>query len=157
MRVLAVLVVVALPALMAACGKTPPPASAAPTAMTVHKSPSCGCCTKWMDHVTGQGLATEVQSAPDVLAVQKRLGVPEGLYSCHVAEVGGYLIVGHVPADDIKRLLKDKPAARGIAVPGMPVGSPGMEHDGHVQAYDTVLFQADGTTSLFARHGSHAP
>lgn len=149
MRFLIVLVL-ALPALLAACSGGP---SAAPTLLTVYKSPTCGCCTKWMDHVNAGGLATEMKSEQDMAAVQNRLGVPSELQSCHVAVVGDYLIVGHVPAEDIKRLLAEKPKARGLSVPGMPVGSPGMEHGDHKQAYDTMLFQADGQTSVFARHG----
>jgi len=153
MRFLSVLVVV-LPALLAGCSKSP--STEAPAAehplLTVYKSPTCGCCTKWMDHVSAQGLATELKSEQDMTAVQKRLGVPEGLQSCHVAVAGEYLIVGHVPADDIKRLLSEKPRARGLSVRGMPMGSPGMEHGDHQQAYDTLLFQADGQSSVFARH-----
>lgn len=149
MRFLTVLVL-ALSALLAACSKAPPPA---PASLTVYKSATCGCCAKWMDHVNASGLATELVSEPDMGAVQKRLGVPAELQSCHVAEVGGYLIVGHVPAEDIQRLLAEKPKARGLSVRGMPAGSPGMEHGDHRQPYDTLLFQADGQTSVFARHG----
>lgn len=149
MRFLTVLVL-ALPALLGGCSKAPSPA---PTLLTVYKSPTCGCCTKWMDHVKASGLTSQLVSEPDMGAVQKRLGVPAELQSCHVAEVGGYLIVGHVPAEDIQRLLAEKPKARGLSVRGMPVGSPGMEHGDHRQPYDTLLFQADGQTSVFARHG----
>jgi hypothetical protein len=106
-----------------------------------------------MDHVNASGLTTQLVSEPDIGAVQKRLGVPAELQSCHVAEVGGYLIVGHVPAEDIRRLLAEKPKARGLAVRGMPAGSPGMEHGDHHQPYDTLLFQADGQARVFARHG----
>ncbi|HEX9794052.1 MAG TPA: DUF411 domain-containing protein, partial [Planctomycetota bacterium] len=83
--------------------------------------------------------------------------VPEGLYSCHVATAGDYLIVGHVPAEDVQRLLREKPKAKGLAVRGMPIGSPGMEHGDHQQAYDTLMFQADGQTSVFARHAGNNP
>jgi len=145
-------VAIALSALLAGCSKAPS-APAAAAVLTVYKSPTCGCCAKWTDHVNAGGLETEVVAEQDIAAVQKRLGVPAGLQSCHVAVAGDYLIVGHVPADDIKRLLAEKPAARGLAVPGMPVGSPGMEHGDHRQAYDTMLFQADGRAAVFARHG----
>ncbi len=149
MRFLTILVL-ALPVLLAGCSKAP---SAAPASLTVHKSPTCGCCAKWMDHINAGGIATEVVSEQDIGAVQKRLGVPEELQACHVAVVGDYLIVGHVPAEDVRRLLAEKPKARGLSVRGMPVGSPGMEHGDHRQPYETMLFQADGQASVFARHG----
>lgn len=150
MRFLTVLVL-AVPVLLAGCSKAP--SAAPPLLLTVHKSPTCGCCAKWMDHVNAGGLATEVVSEQDMSTVQKRLGVPAELQSCHVAVVGDYVIVGHVPADDIKRLLAEKPKARGLSVGGMPMGSPGMEHGDHRQPYETMLFQADGQASVFARHG----
>lgn len=141
-------------ALVAACSKSPSGgAPAAMTTLTVYKSPACGCCSKWMDHVNAHGLATELKSEQDMVAVQKRLGVPEGLNACHVATAGDYLIVGHVPAEDVQRLFKEKPAAKGLAVRGMPLGSPGMEHGDHHQSYDTLLFQADGSSTVYAQHG----
>lgn len=136
--------------LLIACSQAPPPAG--PPPLTVYKSPTCGCCTKWMDHANASGLATQVVSEQDMGAVQKRLGVPAELQSCHVAVVADYLIVGHVPAEDIKRLLAEKPMARGLSVRGMPMGSPGMEHGDHQQPYDVLLFQSDGKTSVFAHH-----
>lgn len=154
MRFLSVLVFV-LPVLLTGCSKSPStevPAAERPR-LTVYKSPTCGCCEKWMGHVNAQGLATELKSEQDMAGVQEHLGVPEGLQSCHVAVAGEYLIVGHVPAEDIKRLLAEKPKARGLSVPAMPMGSPGMEHGDHMQPYDTLLFQADGQSSVFARHG----
>lgn len=150
MRFLTV-VAIAVSALLAGCSEAPGPA--APAVLTVYKSPTCGCCTKWMEHVNAGGLATQAVSEQDIGAVQKRLGVPAELQSCHVAVVGDYLIVGHVPADDIKRLLAEKPKARGLSVRGMPMGSPGMEHGDHRQPYDTMLFQADGQSSVYASHG----
>lgn len=150
--------ILALAALMVGCSEPPAPAGTAPSqagrpVLVVHKSPTCGCCTKWMDHVNASGLATEVVSEQDMNAVQERLGVPPELRSCHVAKAGNYLIVGHVPAADIQRLLAEKPAARGLSVRGMPLGSPGMEHGEHRQPYDTVLFQANGESAVFAHHG----
>lgn len=136
--------------LLSACSKAP--SGTALPSLTVFKSPTCGCCTKWMDHVNAGGLTTELKSEQDMAAVQNRLGVPAALQACHVATAGEYLIVGHVPAEDIRRLLAEKPKARGLAVRGMPIGSPGMEHGDHHQPYDTLLFQADGQTSVFARH-----
>lgn len=120
--------------------------------LTVYKSETCGCCVKWVDHVNANGLATRVVRENDLIAVEKRLGVPAKLYSCHVTQVGDYLIVGHVPAQDIKRLLAEKPRARGLAVAGMPLNSPGMDMPGNHQPYETLLFHADGRTTVFARH-----
>jgi len=131
------------------------PAAAATPLPTVvmHKSPSCGCCSKWADHLRAAGFRVEVRDHDDMLAVKQRLGVPMDQASCHTAEVGGYFVEGHVPAQDIKRLLAEKPKARGIAVPGMPAGSPGMEvPDGTVQPYTVELVQADGTALAYAQH-----
>lgn len=120
--------------------------------LTVHKSPYCGCCAKWIEHVEKHGFTVKVIDSEDMAGVKKRLGVPDKVASCHTTQVGGYFIEGHVPAGDIKRLLAQKPKAAGIAVPGMPMGSPGMEHGGHHQPYATILVQRDGTTKLFAQH-----
>lgn len=117
--------------------------------MTVTKEPSCGCCGAWVDHVRKAGFPVEVVESPGVNRLKVRLGVPQALASCHTAEVSGYVIEGHVPADAIKRLLAEKPKARGIAVPGMPVGSPGMEIDGvQNDTYDVVLFGAARQTTF---------
>jgi hypothetical protein len=135
------------------------PATAATPLPTVlmHKSPSCGCCGKWADHLRAAGFRVEVRDHDDMLAVKQRLGVPMDQASCHTAEVGGYFVEGHVPAQDIKRLLAEKPTARGISVPGMPAGSPGMEvPDGTVQPYTVELVQADGTAVAYARHDAPA-
>lgn len=119
----------------------------------VHKSPSCGCCGVWVDHVRAAGFPVEVHDTEDMMTVKDRLGVPEPMMSCHTAEVDGYFVEGHVPAEDIKRLLAEKPKARGIAVPGMPLGSPGMEMpDGRTQPYEVALVGGDGTTGTFSRH-----
>ena len=128
-------------------------ASAANAAqMTVHKSPYCGCCAKWIEHAEKHGFTVKVVQTEDMAGVKKRLGVPDRLASCHTTQVGGYFIEGHVPAADIKRLLAQKPKAAGIAVPGMPLGSPGMEAGGQRQPYATILVQRDGTTKVFAQH-----
>ena len=119
--------------------------------LTVHKSPYCGCCAKWIEHVQRHGFTVKVVETEDMMAVKKRLGVPDGLISCHTTEAGGYFVEGHVPAADIERLLAQKPKAAGIAVPGMPAGSPGMENAGK-EPYATVLVRRDGTTDVFARH-----
>lgn len=119
--------------------------------LTVMKSPYCGCCAKWIEHVEKHGFTVKVVETEDMTAVKKRLGVPDRLASCHTTMADGYFIEGHVPAADIKRLLAQKPKATGIAVPGMPAGSPGME-TGRAEAYATIIVRPDGTTSVFARH-----
>ena len=120
--------------------------------LTVFKSPSCGCCAKWVEHVEQHGFKVTTVPTADMMALKKRLGVPEEAISCHTTKVGNYIVEGHVPAADIKRLLAEKPKALGIAVAGMPMGSPGMEHGGHRQPYATILIGLDGKTSVFARH-----
>ena len=119
--------------------------------LTVLKSPFCGCCAKWIEHVQQHGFTVKVVETEDMAAVKQRLGVPQRLASCHTTMAGGYFIEGHVPAADIKRLLAQKPKASGIAVPGMPGGSPGMETAAKVP-YATILVRRDGTTSVFTRH-----
>ena len=127
--------------------------SYAQTAGTVdmYKSPYCGCCGKWAEHMTKAGFTVKAHEVEDVPAVRKKLGMPDKLGSCHTAKVGNYLLEGHVPADDVKRLLKEKPKALGLAVPGMPAGSPGMDVP-NSPPYDTLLVQKDGTTHVFAKH-----
>lgn len=121
----------------------------------VHKTPTCGCCGLWVDHLREAGFQVEVKEHEDLQPVKARLGVPGDKASCHTAEIGGFFVEGHVPADDIKRLLAQKPRARGLAVPGMPLGSPGMETpDGRVQPYTVELVQADGSTVAYATHGN---
>lgn len=136
----------------------PAVAAAAPPAalprMIVTKSPSCGCCGSWVEHARRAGFPVEVRDVDNPLPTKERLGVPYGKGSCHTAEVGGYFVEGHVPLEDVKRLLAERPDARGLTVPGMPAGSPGMETpDGHVRPYVVELVARDGTTSEYARHG----
>ena len=134
------------------CADAPSPASLPP--VTVYKSRSCGCCGKWVDHMRKSGFTVEVQDVDNVHPIKMRVGVPVAKGSCHTAEVAGYFLEGHVPAGDVKRLLSEKPAAKGLAVPGMPVGAPGMEvPDGRTQPYDVELVANDGSTSRFSRHG----
>ncbi|MEO6227867.1 MAG: DUF411 domain-containing protein [Thermomonas sp.] len=122
--------------------------------VVVHKTASCGCCGLWVEHMQQAGFPVEVRNLDDVTPVKERVGVPLGKGSCHTAEVGGYFIEGHVPADDVKRLLAEKPAAKGLVLPGMPAGSPGMETpDGRVQPYVVELVGEDGNTMAFAQHG----
>lgn len=120
----------------------------------VHKNPSCGCCELWVEHLRKAGFEVTVRDEEDLNAVKERLGVPYGKGSCHTAEVGGYIVEGHVPVEDIKRLLAEKPDARGLVLPGMPLGSPGMEApDGGVKPYTVELVERDGNTVAFAEHG----
>ena len=119
--------------------------------ITVTKDPNCGCCGAWVEHLTAAGFPVEVTETASVNGLKAKLGVPGELASCHTAEVAGYVIEGHVPAAAIRRLLAEKPQARGLAVPGMPVGSPGMEVAGApADTYDVVLFGAFGKR-VFAR------
>jgi hypothetical protein len=128
-------------------------AAAAPT-IIVNKTPTCGCCGHWVKHLQAAGFAVQVHDLENLAPIKERVGVPFGMGSCHTAEVGGYFIEGHVPADDIKRLLSEKPAAKGLTVPGMPAGSPGMEvPSGRVDRYDVLLVDKQGKTSVFATHG----
>ena len=115
------------------------PANAAAGGVTVWKAASCGCCGGWVDHMRKAGFAVTVHEVDDVDPVKTRLGVPARLQSCHTAEVEGYVLEGHVPADSVARLLRERPQAKGLAVPGMPQGSPGME-TGHKDPYQVVLF-----------------
>lgn len=123
----------------------------------LHKSPTCGCCGAWGEHMRRHGFAVQVHETHELEPIRKRLGVPPGKGSCHTAEVGGLVVEGHVPASDIKRLLADRGDARGLTVPGMPLGSPGMEMpDGRVQPYTVERIGADGSTTPYARHGAAA-
>jgi hypothetical protein len=133
------------------------PLAASAAEITVYKSPYCGCCGAWVDHIKAAGHAVKTVEMEDLTGIKKMTGVPEPLQSCHTAVVGGYVIEGHVPAADVARLLREKPKARGLAVPGMPVGSPGMEGP-NPDVYDVLLFQADGTAAVYGRHqGRQAP
>jgi hypothetical protein len=118
--------------------------------ITVYKSPTCGCCTAWVTHIKRAGFRVELHDTVDVQPVKDRWGVPPDLVSCHTARVDGYVIEGHVPADLVQRLLRERPAVVGIATPGMPMGSPGME-GGEPEPYDVVTFDKEGRTALFAR------
>ena len=117
----------------------------------VYKSPNCGCCGKWIDHLKDAGFEVRTHNVMDVPAARKQQGMPERLGSCHTAKVAGYVVGGHVPVADIQRLVQAKPKALGIAVPSMPPGSPGMESSKPVP-YNTLLVQSGGETSIFAKH-----
>ena len=121
--------------------------------LTVYKDPSCGCCTKWVAHLRAAGLQPDVHDRSDMDSLKDSLGVPAALRSCHTAVMGRYVIEGHVPATDMRRLQAAAPRGIiGIAVPGMPSGSPGMEVPGRADRYDVIAFASDGTTKLFAHH-----
>jgi hypothetical protein len=125
-----------------------------PLAMKVYKDPFCGCCNGWIEHLKENGFTVEVDNSRDLKFVHQELGVPDRLLSCHVGTVAGCFIEGHVPATDIKRFLAQRPDARGLALPGMPIGSPGMEVEGQPpEAYDVLLVAKDGTTTVYAHHG----
>ena len=126
-------------------------ANAATETLDVYKTPWCGCCTAWVDHMREAGFAVRVTELDDLEPLKSAHGISADLASCHTALIGGYAIEGHVPAADVARLLKERPAAAGLAVPGMPMGSPGMEMDGHTEPYDVVLF-GPGTRTVFARY-----
>ncbi|MFL5555643.1 MAG: DUF411 domain-containing protein [Gemmatimonadaceae bacterium] len=119
--------------------------------ITVYKSPTCGCCKSWIEHVKKHGYQVDAKDTPDMAEIKRTLGVPDGLTSCHTAIVNGYLIEGHVPAADIDRLLAQKPKVAGLAVPGMPMGSPGMEGPTS-QPYQVMSFDKSGKTAVFAKH-----
>ena len=119
--------------------------------MTVYKTPTCGCCAKWVDHMKAAGFKVQVQDMDDLTEIKQASGVPIPIRTCHTAVVGGYVIEGHVPADLVKKVLAEKPKATGIAVPGMPIGSPGMESGNEKQSYDVVLFDKTGKTTVYAK------
>lgn len=126
--------------------------------MTVYKSASCGCCSQWVEHARANGFTVREVNTDDLNTVKREMGIPPRLASCHTVVVGSFVVEGHVPADDIKKLLRDRPAVRGLAVPGMPIGSPGMEQGppSQYERYDVLAFTADGATRVFASHGPPA-
>ena len=123
------------------------------TAQTIDvvKSPYCGCCAQWVEYLRANGFTVRVTDSEDLDAAARAQGVPDALRSCHTATVDGYAIEGHVPAEDIRRLLRERPQVAGLAVPGMPVGSPGMEQGNRRQTYNVILFEG-GRRAVFARH-----
>ena len=119
----------------------------------VFKTPTCGCCSQWVEHMRANGFNVRTNDLADLTEIKKTRGVPDQVQSCHTAVVNGYVVEGHVPAADVHRMLKEKPAIAGIAVGGMPVGSPGMESpDGQREPYETLLILEGGGTRVFARH-----
>ena len=121
------------------------------TDITVYKSPLCGCCTKWEKHMEANGFRVKSVKMDDVRPIKTRYGVAPSLASCHTAVIDGYVIEGHVPAADIKRMLKERPRIQGLAVPGMPSGSPGMEQ-GYNDPYEVLSFDNAGNLSVYSKH-----
>ncbi|WNJ87969.1 DUF411 domain-containing protein [Bosea sp. 685] len=121
--------------------------------MTVYRTPTCGCCKAWVSHLEKAGLTATIIERDDLAETKRRAGVPEEYEACHTGLIEGYFVEGHVPAGDIRRLLAGRPRARGLVVPGMPVGSPGMEVAGvKAEPFQTLLIAADGSASVFANH-----
>ncbi|MEE9398124.1 MAG: DUF411 domain-containing protein [Methylococcales bacterium] len=120
--------------------------------VTVYKSPTCGCCSKWINHLEANGFSVVAHDVQDVNLIKTQNGLPPQLASCHTALVDGYVVEGHVPAADIKRLLTEKPDIKGVATPGMPIGSPGMEHGDRKDTFDVVAFDRQGKTSRFSHY-----
>jgi hypothetical protein len=130
------------------------PAARAFAALPVfYRSPGCGCCHVWTERMAEAGMPVALEDSDDLAAISAKMGIPPGLEGCHVGEIGGYIVSGHVPPADVERLLSEKPDALGLVVPGMPAGSPGMEMGGQTERYDVLLLARDGTTGVFATHG----
>lgn len=144
-----VLVVASLTSAFAPSGRQDP---APPTGVTVFKDPNCGCCEKWVEHLRKHSFSVTVRDTANVTPAKRTGRVPERLYSCHTAFVGGYVVEGHVPATDIQRMLTERPRIAGLAVGGMPAGSPGMEVGGRKDPYEVIAFNRDGSTRVYARH-----
>jgi len=153
---LILLAIVSLPALVGCSSAAPP--DAGPTdsgdrpAMTVYHDPQCGCCGKWAEHMRANGFEVDTVATGDMNRIKLELGVPSDLPSCHTAVVDDYVIEGHVPASEVLRLLDERPEARGLSVPGMPLGSPGMEVDHRRMAYDVILFGDEDLRAIYAHY-----
>ena len=126
-------------------------AQQAKPSITVYKTSTCGCCSGWVDHLKANGFDVKALDVEDIQTVKTTYGVPASLASCHTGVIGNYTIEGHVPADAIHRLLKERPGVAGIAVPGMPVGTPGMEVGDRKDPYSIMSFNRDGTSAVFER------
>lgn len=128
------------------------PAFAAGDEVVMFKDPNCGCCGKWAEHMRANGFTVKEVSSADMGEVKADAGVPQKLGSCHTAKVGGYVVEGHVPASDVRRMLLERPAIVGLSAPGMPLGSPGMEGPYPADRYDVISFDREGATAVFASH-----
>lgn len=138
-------------------GAMPTLAFAKQEVIEVYKSATCGCCTQWVEHLRTNGFEVKAQNVPNTAAYRARFGIPAALGSCHTATIGGYVLEGHVPAREIRRLLMEKPKAVGLAVPGMPMGSPGMEMaDMPTDAYDVLLVRKDGSHVVYQHYKAQA-
>ncbi len=120
--------------------------------LTVYRSPTCGCCGAWVEHMEAHGFRPQVRMSDDMDAIKQHYGIPEVLASCHTAVIDGYLVEGHVPSDDLQRLLLERPDVAGISVPGMPMGSPGMEQGDARDPYTVFIFTQGGDIAAFAKH-----
>ena len=138
-------------AVVSILGSTAPVFAEELPAMTVWKTPSCGCCGNWVKHMRAAGFEVQVENVDDLGPVKRLAAIPGKLQSCHTARVGRYTVEGHVPASDILRLLKERPNAVGLAVPGMPSGSPGMENGDH-DPYEVLMLKRDGETAVFSSY-----
>lgn len=141
-----------LGSLVSASFPMPSEASAPKPSITVFKDPNCGCCRSWVEHLRKHGFDVAVRDTSDLSGAKRTGRVPEQLHACHTAFVNGYVVEGHVPAADIQRMLRERPKIMGIAVAGMPAGSPGMEMGSRADVYEVVAFNRDGTTRGYARH-----
>lgn len=139
-------------ATLAALGCLPAAAGHASSSV-FYRKPGCGCCLAWAERMSAAGLPVTMEDSNDLAGIFADYGIPEGLEGCHAGEIEGYAISGHVPPEDIKRLIAEKPDARGLLVPDMPAGSPGMEMGDQVDRYDVLLLARDGSTTVFASHG----
>jgi hypothetical protein len=136
--------ILVMPSLVEAAAKGAP--------ITVYKTPTCGCCKAWVEHLTKNGFTPTTHDLPDLSETKDSLGVPDALRSCHTAVIGRYVIEGHVPADLIRKISTEKPAnLAGLAVPGMPAGSPGMEVPGRKDSYEVYGFTRDGKRTIYAK------
>ncbi|MGB2931519.1 MAG: DUF411 domain-containing protein [Methyloceanibacter sp.] len=147
LRTLSWLAIALLWAAPAAADSSTPP-------IEVWKSATCECCVNWVKHLEANGFEVKVNGANSgtLAALKRQAGIPDKLASCHTAKIDGYVVEGHVPGPDIKRLVAERPEAIGLAVPGMPIGSPGMEQGAVTEPYDVLLVKKDGTTEVFAKH-----
>lgn len=148
-------ILVACAGLLAAAAASIAPAWATPASnkkIMVYKTPTCGCCSAWVEHLTAAGFDAQIVDRPDLTPIRARFGAPEDLRSCHFAIIGRYIVEGHVPAASINKLLSEAPDAAGIFVPGMPLGSPGMEGPHDSQPYDVILLRKNGKREVFDRY-----
>lgn len=129
-----------------------PMGNAVASEITVFRSPTCGCCSLWIDHMEASGFQVKDEITEEMPKIKQQYGVPANLRSCHTTVVDGYVLEGHIPSEDVQRLLEEKPDVAGIAVPGMPIGSPGMESGNYVEPYTVFSFQEDSTVATFAEH-----